>query len=282
MVTPDQVVVATLVCDRLERNLYQLTAEMNLPSRISASSLLLLALATAGCVSPEQHKATAAALSEQVQALEAQLQTTQTSLQQLSQTQSSSHVESVEQLTQLSEQISALPEELTGICPQPVNTVTNVCDEKPEIRKVVVTDDKMLVGELERVWVDPPGTNLVARMDTGASSSSLHAEDLVKFERDGDDWVRFNVITDDGVATLERRVERYVRVYQQADADGSRRPVVNLRIHLGDIQDTFEFTLADRGHLEHQFLLGRNFLTDIALVDVSKQFVQPRYEPNKK
>jgi len=55
--------------------------------------------------------------------------------------------------------------------------------------------------------------------------------------------------------------------------------VVELRLYLGNVKDTFEFTLADRSHLEQGMILGRNFLTDIALVDVSRKFVQPRYKP---
>ncbi len=146
---------------------------------------------------------------------------------------------------------------------------------------VVVSADsnKMVLGEIERVWIDPPGLQVVARMDTGASSSSLNASNITPFERDGDDWVRFDV-TDAGAATtVERPVAKYVRVFQQADKEGSRRPVVEIRLRLGDIQDTFEFTLADRSHLEHGMILGRNFLTDVALVDVSRQFVQPAFQP---
>ncbi len=137
----------------------------------------------------------------------------------------------------------------------------------------------MVVGEMERVWLEPPGTTLIARVDTGAHSSSLHAENLVEFERDGEDWVRFDLILDDEIKTLERRVVRYVRVYQQADPEGTRRPVVTMRLRIGDVHDSFEFTLADRSHLDFQLLLGRNFLTDMALVDVGKQFVQTPYQP---
>ena len=43
---------------------------------------------------------------------------------------------------------------------------------------------------------------------------------------------------------------------------------------LGDVEDVFEFTLADRSHLDYEMLLGRNFLTDVALVDVSRKFIQ--------
>ena len=52
-----------------------------------------------------------------------------------------------------------------------------------------------------------------------------------------------------------------------------------MRLRIGDVHDSFEFTLADRSHLDFQLLLGRNFLTDMALVDVGKQFVQTPYQP---
>ena len=55
--------------------------------------------------------------------------------------------------------------------------------------------------------------------------------------------------------------------------------MVRLRVALGDIQDTFDFTLANRAHLDQEMLLGRNFLKDVALVDVGRQFVQPARRP---
>ena len=55
--------------------------------------------------------------------------------------------------------------------------------------------------------------------------------------------------------------------------------VVRMRLVLGNVQDSFDFTLADRSHLENVMILGRNFLTDIAVVDVGKQYVQPLPTP---
>jgi hypothetical protein len=89
------------------------------------------------------------------------------------------------------------------------------------------------------------------------------------------------MVKDNDAVSLERQVVRYVRVIQQADPKGSRRPVVQMRILLGDVQDVFEFTLADRSHLENEMILGRNFLADMALVDAGKQFIQPRHEPQQ-
>lgn len=177
--------------------------------------------------------------------------------------------------------IDELPDRLKGLCP-PAEKITERCDSD-NIQRVVMAGDRMVVGELEQVWIDPPGVSLHARVDTGATSNSLHAEELVEYERDGDDWVRFYVLPLDGEERIEieRKVIRYVRVFQQADPEGSRRPVVSMRLRLGDVQDTFEFTLADRSHLNYQILLGRNFLTDVALVDVGRQFVQPPYKPKR-
>jgi hypothetical protein len=187
----------------------------------------------------------------------------------------------VRSVSGMSTTLDQLPERLKGMCPPP-EKITERCDSE-NIQRVVMAGDRMVVGELEQVWIDPPGVSLHARVDTGATSNSLHAEELVEYERDGDDWVRFYVVSSEGEERIEieRKVLRYVRVFQQADPEGSRRPVISMRLSLGDVQDTFEFTLADRSHLNYQILLGRNFLTDVALVDVGRQFVQPPYKPKR-
>jgi hypothetical protein len=187
----------------------------------------------------------------------------------------------VRTMSGMSTTLDSLPERLKGMCPPP-EKITERCDSE-NIQRVVMAGDRMVVGELEQVWIDPPGVTLHARVDTGATSNSLHADELVEYERDGDRWVRFYVVTSDGEERIEieRKVLRYVRVFQQADPEGSRRPIISMRLRLGDVQDTFEFTLADRSHLNYQLLLGRNFLTDVALVDVGRQFVQPPYKPKR-
>jgi hypothetical protein len=184
-------------------------------------------------------------------------------------------------INQLEGSIQHLPDAMIALC-RPQETVETECPTG-QLQRVYVSGDKMVLGELETVWIDPPGLSLNARIDTGATTNSLNAEDMIEFERDGDDWVRFHVRDSDSkeLIEIEREVVRYVRVVQQADPEGTRRPVVSLRLHLGDVRDPFEFTLADRSHLNHQILLGRSFLTDIALVDVGRQFVQPRYRPNR-
>lgn len=188
------------------------------------------------------------------------------------------------EIADLTDQVALLGTQVEATCRQA--PAAPKCEGNGEsTRRVTVNDDKMVLGEVEHVWIDPPGANTTARIDSGAASSSLHAENVTEFERDGADWVRFDVLINDVETTIERPVEKYVRVYQQSDKEGTRRAVVDMRIFIGDLQETFEFTLADRSHLEQGVILGRNFLTDIAIVDVSKQYVQPAYErptPKKK
>ena len=166
----------------------------------------------------------------------------------------------------------------TPICeaPEPIVVQTPQVCEAPLAPAVVESEEKITVGQLERIRIEPQGAVLTARIDTGANSNSLSAENLVYFERDGEDWVRFEVRTDDGqVNTLEREVQRHVRVIQQSDPEGSRRPMVYLRVRLGNVLGNFEFNLTDRSHLKHPVILGREFLADLMLVDVGQEFLVP-------
>lgn len=247
-----------------------------------AAPWLLGVLLAAGCQQAEvvdQTQISLNALQAQLTEVERQIEASRETLDQL-EAADINRTEYIDtRLAALGERLESLPDEIHVSCPEPKPVKT----ECKEVARVVVTSDKMLVGELENIWIEPPGVSVVARMDTGATSSSVHANNLVRFERDGEDWVRFDLPldSDDEPVTLERPIIRHARVLQQADPEGSRRPVVALRVRLGDVQDTFEFTLADRSHLENEWILGRNFLTDVTLVDVSKRFVQPRYTPPK-
>ena len=156
----------------------------------------------------------------------------------------------------------------------PAEPAGAACEAPQEVVAETGTE-KMVVGSLERIRITPPGITISARIDTGADSNSMSATNLVFMERDGEDWVRFNLEIGDDTYTLERRVSRFVRVFQQSDMEGSRRPVVQLRVQLGQILGNFEFNLSNRTHLKHAVILGRSLLRDLIVVDVAQEFVQP-------
>jgi len=146
--------------------------------------------------------------------------------------------------------------------------------ETPE-REVPVSGDllnKLVVGTNEPVALIDLGLVLDARIDTGATTSSLDARDIELFERDGEEWVRFKIEHPETgqLIPLERRRVRGVRIVQSSTEEAERRPVVQLQITLGTHTQLAEFTLTSRRHLESPLLIGRNVLRDVMLVDVGQ------------
>lgn len=142
--------------------------------------------------------------------------------------------------------------------------------------------DKIVVGRNEWLWIDLLNRNLKARIDTGALSSSLNAIDIQPFERDGENWLRFRVPDEEhpeGGDVYEAPLVRNVRIRQASADELDRRPVVRLRVRMGDHVDDAEFNLSNRENMLYPVLLGRNFLRDIMVVDVAQKFTQGRYEP---
>jgi hypothetical protein len=134
--------------------------------------------------------------------------------------------------------------------------------------------DLPIIGAVEWVEVDPPGLRLEARIDTGAETTSIHAEDVEVVEIDGRRFVRYTIT--DPVSGEAHRVENPVRrrvQIKQQDGQHDRRYVVRHWVTLGETRLYVDVTLADRAEMTFPMLIGRNVLTDIAIVDVSQHHV---------
>lgn len=138
-------------------------------------------------------------------------------------------------------------------------------------------DKKVILGRVEYVWLDSAKVYMKARVDTGAFASSLDAYDVQRFERNGERWVRFNLKHNDLTIPMEAPLIRHVRIRQaSAQEELDRRPVIKLKIRLGELVEETEFTLTSRDSMIYPVLLGRTFLQDIAIVDVAKKFTRKR------
>ncbi|QJQ97209.1 MULTISPECIES: ATP-dependent zinc protease [Halomonadaceae] len=160
------------------------------------------------------------------------------------------------------------------------NTEPSQCVASQETR----FDNREVLGRSEWIGLPSVGTYLKARIDSGANTSSLSASEITRFERDGENWVRFKLaLSDEDVVVeqvrdewIEAPVIRRVRILQAAGSD--TRPVVSLLMTLGPIREQVEFTLNDRSHLNYPVLLGRRFMMDIAMIDVAESYLHPRPE----
>jgi len=131
----------------------------------------------------------------------------------------------------------------------------------------------LIIGEAEYVTIKPANIRYRARIDTGATTSSIHAVEIKKFERDGKKWVRFKLVKSSGEKiAMQRPLIRTIEVKRHG-TDQQSRPVVSLKIVMGPIKKTTQVSLTDRSQFKYPVLIGRSFLKGTALVDVNRSYV---------
>ena len=136
---------------------------------------------------------------------------------------------------------------------------------------------KIVAGWIEKLIVEDQDFSVKAKLDTGAKTSSIYAENIETFKRDGARWVRFTLrLTDTNDQThylaLEKPRVRRVKI-KNHDGDHDSRAVVALDIAFNGVSYSAEFTLADRNEYIYGVLLGRDFLQGNVIVDADQTFV---------
>jgi len=148
-----------------------------------------------------------------------------------------------------------------------------------------VNDSRPIIGWRE--WITLPDHGISAmkvKVDTGARTSSLHAESIA--------------ITDDQA----RVVTFTTRPWQDSDADAvtielpllseeqvrssngavELRPVVAIGLQLGDVHFQSPVTLTDRSDMGFRMLLGRTAMAGRFLVDPSASYLAGRATPDQR
>lgn len=138
-------------------------------------------------------------------------------------------------------------------------------------------NQKIAAGWVENVIFEVGQTHLRAKLDTGAKTSSIHAENIKRFERDGKTWVRFTLPESykknaKKRQVVERPLARTVLI-KRHKLESVRRSVVELSFCMYGHYYMTEFTLADRSNYIYPVLLGRQFLSNNVLVDSSDKHV---------
>ena len=133
------------------------------------------------------------------------------------------------------------------------------------------TFDHLIVVGL-REWVALPDlgvAGLRAKIDTGASTSSLHATEIEPFVRDGVEWVRFNAHLGTLVQLRHRHCEAplvAIKTIKSSNGHTQVRYVIRTGLALGDRVWEVEFTLACRKSMRYRLLLGSKALIEGQLV----------------
>lgn len=150
---------------------------------------------------------------------------------------------------------------------------------------------KLVFGATEWLTVNNLQRNYLARVDTGAAMSSLNAADMVIYEKDGEQWVKFSITDPQSGESqqedaselanssaepsyqLDLPIKRFIRIRKAGIEETERRPVIELSVSVGSITQYSSFTLTDREQMTFPALLGRTFLQDIAVVDISRETI---------
>lgn len=142
---------------------------------------------------------------------------------------------------------------------------------------VTPTRESIIVGWREWVKIPTLGIEWIkAKMDTGARSSAIDAENIREFSDGGTPHVAFAV--NPHQRKLLPAVECIApildeRLVTSSSGHQQRRYFVEIEIEIGDATWPIEVSLAERANLDLRMLLGRAAMRRRALVDPAQSFL---------
>ena len=136
-------------------------------------------------------------------------------------------------------------------------------EQDAEPRQVAQIGWREWVG-LPRLGVD----RIKAKIDTGARTAALHAEDVEPFTRDGADWVRFKIARgEEGAPWLACEAPvADIREIKNTSGVPERRYIINTSLRLGTRRWSIEMSLANRAQMGFELILGRTSIRRRKLV----------------
>ncbi len=133
-----------------------------------------------------------------------------------------------------------------------------------------------MIGWRELIGLPELGIlQMAAKIDTGARTSALHAEDREVFARDGKRWVRFKAPYLKGVKS--RFIEAPVAVEREIKNTSGvpeNRLVIRTLLMLGNHRWHIDVSLADRDAMKFDLIIGRTALKGRRiLVDPARSYL---------
>lgn len=132
-------------------------------------------------------------------------------------------------------------------------------------------NSKQVIGQTAEVTIAEAGMEFIARVDTGAASTSVHAEEV----RVDGDMVDFEIVNRDGARLAMRMPVAKSGTVRNSGGSGTR-VFVEMTVRHGGMDKRVLVNLSERDHMTYALLLGRNWLKDDYIVDVSQQPMEPQ------
>jgi hypothetical protein len=142
--------------------------------------------------------------------------------------------------------------------------------KQPKLKKQPEVSLKKTIGSFEKVsFPDFSLIDVVAKIDTGATTGSLHATDITEISLPtGEKALRFLPYGQQPAVIVKSFKFKQVR---SSNGETSMRYVIPTTIVFGGVQYPIRLTLADRTPMKKGILIGRRFLRRHGfVVDVKK------------
>jgi hypothetical protein len=131
-----------------------------------------------------------------------------------------------------------------------------------------------LVGWREYVSLTSFKLNdIKAKIDTGAKTSALHAEEIEYIQVQNKKYVKFVFTNEAGV---KKKIKaRFIEEREIKSSTGQKtiRPVVKAKIKMGKLEFDIELTLINRDLMGFKMLIGRDALHHKFLINPSRSFL---------
>lgn len=180
------------------------------------------------------------------------------------------------QLVLALEKLDQLELKMSNAQPVSGNTMIAEVVAEPVAVEPLVKMDKNILGRVEWLWHSQAQRFFAAQLDSAQPLSVLYADELKRFERDGKKWLRYTISRNEWSTQIEAPIVRQEKLRDTYPVQTIKGPVVRHPVRIANFGDELELIVVPRKKNYPQIVLGRNFLTDVALVDVALKYTVKR------
>ena len=126
-----------------------------------------------------------------------------------------------------------------------------------------------------REWVFLPSYNdfkLKAKIDTGARTSAIHANNIHVYRKNGSEMVKFKIYKSNSFLEVDTELVSYKKI-KSSFGQTETRPTVHMKIQIGGEIWLTEITLAQRAKLTYPMLIGRNTLNKRHIIHSHRSYL---------
>jgi hypothetical protein len=143
--------------------------------------------------------------------------------------------------------------------------------------------EKKIIGNRELISIiDLDLYELDAKVDTGADSNALHCDDI---SIDENSVVHFKLL--DKIHPAYHGKKMAIPLYEMkkirsSNGEFQKRPSIRVQVEFFGKKYMTVISLTDRSDMKYPMLIGRKFLTNKFLVDVSKEYLAKKSNQEKR